>query len=166
LPLIDSQGRVVADHWTWALTETECPAVSAIVPLERLPGLLECEPDGRRLGVFLPAGTQPEAVVPYLDRIDVIAVEFPKFRDGRGFSLARSLREHHHFHGEIRAVGHVLPDQYAALVGVGFTTVQVPEGQAVERWADSLSVPGGHGKKRVSQLFGRLVGHPAEEGFD
>ena len=53
-----------------------------------------------------------------------IAIRFPKFSDGRGFSLARLLREKHQFAGELRAVGHVIPDQAVFLLRSGFDTAE------------------------------------------
>lgn len=92
-----------------------------------------------KLGVRLKSGTLAGAIAADLDRFALVAVEFPKFRDGRGFSTARELRERYGYTGEIRAVGHVIPDQYQFLMRTGFTTVEAPEGTNVESWANALT---------------------------
>ena len=62
-------------------------------------------------GVWLDAGEGPEAIGGDLQHFALIAVNFPKFTDGRGFSIARLLRERYAYRGEIRAIGDVLQDQ-------------------------------------------------------
>lgn len=59
------------------------------------------------------------ALIPHLDRLQLIEVAFPKFRDGRGYSTARILREAG-FTGELRADGDILVDQIAFLQRCGF----------------------------------------------
>ena len=70
---------------------------------------------------------------PYLDRLDLIALSFPKFRDGRAFSQARLLRERYGFKGEIRATGDVLQDQLLLMVRSGF------DGFALAKEADATA---------------------------
>ncbi len=67
-------------------------------------------------------GSNPEdarALIPHLDRLTLIEVAFPKFRDGRGYSSARILREAG-YAGELRAQGDVLVDQIAYMKRCGF----------------------------------------------
>ena len=90
------------------------------------------------LGVRVASTTQPEDIAPLLDRVTLVAVEFPKFRDGRGFTIARALRERYGYTGQIRAVGHVLPDQHSQLLRCGFTTVEVPDGADLAPWQAAL----------------------------
>jgi uncharacterized protein (DUF934 family) len=59
---------------------------------------------------------------------------FPTFRDGHGFTQARSLREHLAFSREIRATGNFLPDQYAFLLRCGITTVEMQDGSDPAAW--------------------------------
>ena len=60
----------------------------------------------------------------HLDQIDLIRIDFPSFADGRGFSLARTLRRMG-FSGRLRAKGHVLADQYAMARRSGFDEVEI-----------------------------------------
>lgn len=73
-----------------------------------------------RIGVWLKTDADPTAIAPDLARFDVIAVRFASFTDGRGYSLARLLRERHGYRGELRAIGDVLRDQLGYLSRCGF----------------------------------------------
>ncbi len=72
------------------------------------------------LGVWLDADEEPEAIAEDLDKFKVIAVNFPAFTDGRGFSTARLLRERFGYKGELRAIGDVLRDQLFFMQSCGF----------------------------------------------
>jgi len=140
MPLI-KDGRIVEDGWTSVADGEAVPADRpAIISYERW----QAERDsfaGRNaaLGVRVKSGTLATAIAPDLERFALVAVEFPKFRDGRGFSTARELRERYGFTGEIRAVGHVIPDQYQFLVRTGFTSVEAPDGTNEASWANALT---------------------------
>lgn len=137
MTLLDSHAREVEDHWESVADGAAVPVgVPVIVSLARLRQGVRA----RRVGVVLPPDAGPADVAPLLDGLSLVAVTFPKFRDGRGFTLGRALREHCGWQGELRAVGHVLPDQYVALLRCGFSTVQVPEGQAVASWTRMASL--------------------------
>src|SRR6201995_5857091 len=71
------------------------------------------------IGVRLKAEESPEQLGEDVGRFSVVALEFPKFRDGRAFSWARQLRARLHFQGEVRAVGDFLYDQIAYQRRVG-----------------------------------------------
>ena len=71
--------------------------------------------------VRLESDEDARALIPYLDRLKLIEVAFPKFRDGRGYSSARILREAG-YAGELRAQGDVLVDQIAYMKRCGFDT--------------------------------------------
>ncbi len=89
------------------------------------------------VGVYLGAGDNPEAIAGELNRIPVIALDFPAFTDGRSYSNARLLRERFGYAGELRAVGEVLRDQYAFMLDCGFDAFDVPEGTRAEDWERS-----------------------------
>jgi len=69
--------------------------------------------------VRIEPGDDARALIPHLDRLALIDVSFPKYRDGRGYSSARILREAG-FKGELRASGDVLVDQIAFMRRCGF----------------------------------------------
>ena len=91
------------------------------------------------LGIRLKSHQLAPEIADDLERFSLVVLEFPKFRDGRAFSTARELRERHGFTGEIRAVGHLIPDQYQFLVRTGFTSVEVPPETTLTNWQRALS---------------------------
>ena len=140
MPLI-KDGRIVDDGWTQIPDGEAVPADRpAIVSFERWQAE-RASFDGRNaaLGLRVKSGTLAPAIAADLDRFALVAIEFLKFRDGRGFSTARELRERYGFRGEIRAVGHVIPDQYQFLVRTGFTSAEAPENTNPESWAHALT---------------------------
>lgn len=83
-------------------------------------------------GVLLQPDDDFEALVPDLPRLSLIAVNFPVFTDGRGYSTARLLRERHGYRGELRAVGDVLRDQLYFLRRCGFDAFALRADQDAE----------------------------------
>ena len=90
------------------------------------------------LGLRLKSDQAPSAIAGDIERFDVLALEFPKFTDGRAYSSARLLRERHGFRGELRAVGNVLRDQLVFMRRCGFDSFQIPETADAAAWAGSL----------------------------
>ena len=114
---------IVTDDWIHVgVGDAVPPAGAVIVPLalwrERQGDLA-----GRRVGVRLEPTDDPGSVD--LDGVDLVAISFPKFTDGRGLSLARLLRQRHGYRGELRAVGDVLRDQLAFMARCGFDAFEV-----------------------------------------
>jgi len=67
-----------------------------------------------------------------LDQAAIIAIDFPKFTDGRGYSLARLLRDRYGYKGELRAVGNVLRDQLLYMQRCGFTSFALQPGKDIQ----------------------------------
>ena len=93
-----------------------------------------------------------------MQRLSLIVLEFPKFRDGRGFSWARLLRTRLRFTGEIRAVGDFLYDQLAFMHRVGIDAFEVPGTITPEIFARALGEmsnvyqPSADGRKTIEEL--------------
>ncbi len=83
----------------------------------------------KKIGVWLDANEGPEAIAGEVERFAVIAVNFPKFGDGRGYSIARLLRERHGFKGELRAIGDVLHDHLYFMEQCGFDAFALRDDQ-------------------------------------
>jgi uncharacterized protein (DUF934 family) len=124
---------LATDPWQW-LEDGALPAAGdVIVPLvvwlserERLlarPG---------RIGVLLQPNDEPAAIAADVDRLALVAVHFPSFTDGRGYSTARLLRQRYGYRGELRAIGDVQRDQLFYLSRVGFDAFQLEAGANVE----------------------------------
>ena len=73
-----------------------------------------------------------EAVRPFLDRLHLIVIPFPSFADGRGFTLARRLRQAG-YAGRLRASGHLIADQYGQARRVGFDEVAISDDLAARQ---------------------------------
>jgi uncharacterized protein (DUF934 family) len=101
--------------------------------------------------------TKLEELAPRLGEIGRVEIEFPKFRDGRGFTLARTLRERFGYKGDIRATGHFLPDQFAALVACGFTSFLTPAEHAPAQFAAVTAA------RQPGQLLRRMVTRARED---
>ena len=80
------------------------------------------------LGLIIAAGERVDDIAADLSRFALIALDFPKFSDGRAFSTARLLREKHGYTGELRAIGNVLSDQIPLMRRVGFDSFEVTHG--------------------------------------
>ncbi|MGH6857290.1 MAG: DUF934 domain-containing protein [Methylocella sp.] len=83
------------------------------------------------LGLLIEPGQDVRTIVPDLARFALVAVAFPKFTDGRGYSLARQLRGHFGFAGELRATGEVLFDQLQLLARCGFDSFDIKDSVTV-----------------------------------
>jgi uncharacterized protein (DUF934 family) len=73
-----------------------------------------------------------------LPRLALVALAFPKFRDGRAYSAASLLRDRFRFGGEVRAVGDVLRDQALLMLRCGFDAFEPADGSTVADWAHAL----------------------------
>lgn len=87
--------------------------------------------------IEIASNTGIDALPASFEGVEMIAVGFPAFSDGRGFTLARHLRNRG-FGGRLRAKGHVIADQYAMARRVGFDEVEIPDDLAArqpqEQW--------------------------------
>ena len=87
---------------------------------------------GTPLGIRLHSDQPPELIAADLQHFAVVALEFPKFRDGRAYSYARLLRERYGFKGELRAVGEVLLEQLFFMLRTGFDAFEIAERRSAE----------------------------------
>ena len=75
---------------------------------------------------------EQEIIQHALNQSQIIAVDFPIFRDGRGFSTAAILREHYQWQKELRAIGDVLVDQVLQMARVGFDAFDLRQDQDLD----------------------------------
>lgn len=117
------KNRVVVDDEWQVLREipTEgLPAGKIIVPLDYWLAQRESLLQRGDVGVWLSADQAPGPVAADLSNLPVVAIDFPLFTDGRGFSYGRTLREHFGYKGEVRAIGQFIRDQLFYLNRCGF----------------------------------------------
>lgn len=133
MPLIRN-GRFVVDDWMRPVAGEDIPAgARLILTLDRLAAEGEALAEaGHSLGVDVSNDTDLALLAPWMQRIELVAVAFPKSSDGRGFSMAARLRRHG-YRGELRASGHLIADQYALAKGCGFDSVEISEAQAIRQ---------------------------------
>ncbi len=134
-------GQVVADTYVRVADDAPIPGGAAvIIPAARF--LAQAEEILRReapIGVLWPNNRRVAELAPYLDRLALVALEFPKFRDGRAYSQARLLRETYSFRGELRATGDVLRDQFIFLLRAGFDAFEVRKDADAAAFADEIA---------------------------
>ena len=126
MPLVKS-GQIIEDRYVRALDDAPIPdGVPVIVPAARfLADAAELVARDAPIGVLWPNDRRVAELEPWLDELSLIALVFPKFRDGRAYSQARLLRERYGYRGELRATGDVLRDQFQFLLRAGFDLFEV-----------------------------------------
>ncbi len=131
--------RIVDDAWRHVADDEALGQGPVIVSLARWQAERELLA-GRdeALGLRLPNTARLDAIAADLARFAVIAIEFPVFKDGRGYTLARLLRERHGYAGELRAVGDVLRDQLYFMARAGFDAFEVRADKSIEEALESL----------------------------
>lgn len=136
--LIKSQGgRMVLanDAFTHVDDDQEIPPGEVILSLTRF----QAEGDrliseGRAVGVRLTTDEEVEALAYDLPKIALVALQFPKFRDGRHYSNARVLRERYGYTREVRATGDVLREQAGFMLRCGIDAFEPADGSTPEQW--------------------------------
>ncbi len=141
MPTLIKKGRgddfaFVDDAFTAVADDQDIPRGDVIISLARFQTdgdrLLS---EGRQIGVRIEPAEEVEALAYDLPRLAVVALAFPKHRDGRAFSSATVLRKRLGFTGEIRAVGDVFVEQAAHMVRCGFDAFEAAPGVTLDRWA-------------------------------
>jgi len=85
-----------------------------------------------RLGLWLASDQDPADIAGDLQHFDLIAVDFPRFTNGRGYSVGRLLRERYGWRGELRAIGDIQRDQLFYLARCGFDAFNLRDSEDVE----------------------------------
>ncbi len=147
--------HVLDDHWTLIRdTEGVLPTGPLILPLARW--RQRQEKDALHTisvnGVWLGPDDDLESLEMWLDVLPIIALDFPSFRDGRGYSQAYLLRTRLGWEGELRAIGDVLRDQLSHMRQCGFTSFAVREDKSPEDAVKGLA--------GMSVLYGGSVIEP------
>jgi uncharacterized protein (DUF934 family) len=130
---------IVADDWqVLRLAEGETaesvaiPDGKVIVPLAVWQARRDSLKARGDVAVWLASDERPEALKDDLAALPLIAVDFPKFGDGRGYSIAYNLRARFDYQGELRAIGDVLRDQLFYMQRVGFNAFATRPDRSIE----------------------------------
>lgn len=151
MPLI-KDGSIVADPYIAVGADDALPQGDVIVTAERYladPNAFAAR-EGR-VGIIWPNNRRVDELAPYLEKLALVALVFPKYRDGRAYSQARILRERYDYDGEVRATGEVLRDQFLFFIRSGFDALDVKKDADAEAYADAV--------KRYSVFY-----QPASDG--
>ncbi|MDM8347921.1 DUF934 domain-containing protein [Pseudomonas sp. sp1636] len=154
--LVENQARIIEDD-PWQLFEagstSDAPLILSLAQWRerQTPAVLAGEAMSRD-ALLLQVGDEPEVLQPWFASLPLIAIDFPSFRDGRGYSQAYLLRTRLGWRGELRAVGDVLRDQLAHMRQCGFDAFAV---RADKSLADALK-----GLAGLSVLYGRSAIEP------
>jgi uncharacterized protein (DUF934 family) len=161
MPLVKN-GKISGDAFFRVADDAELPAGGAVL-ISAARFLADADALSRRLGktgVIWPNNRDVDDLVPYLDRLAMVALVFPTFRDGRAYSQARLLRERYHYRGELRATGQVLRDQFVFMLRAGFDAFEVKKDSDAEAYLNTVKrysvfyQPTGDG--RVTALHRRM----------
>jgi uncharacterized protein (DUF934 family) len=126
MPLVKA-GKIIDDQYVRVEDDAPLPDDAAVLltAARFLADARELIERDAPVGVIWPNDRRVAELVPWIDRLALIALVFPKFKDGRAYSQARLLRERHGFRGELRAAGDVLRDQFQFLLRAGFDAFEV-----------------------------------------
>ncbi len=159
MPLLKG-GRLAPDPWRRVADGDALPPdAPSIVSLarwqaERETLVTRAAPSGIALRNHEPVAT----LVPDLERLALIALEFPKFTDGRAYTQARLLRERFGFRGELRATGQVLTDQLLFMRRCGFDAFELADVKSDAAWRGAFAAfsafyqPAGDGRDPIAVL--------------
>lgn len=158
MPLIRN-GVWAEDDYEAVADDAPLPANGALVSLKRF----EAEREtllarNAKLGVMLASSQSPEILGEDVHRLSLIALNFPVFKDGRGFSWARMLRTRMGYKGELRATGGFLVDQLAYMVRTGFDSFDGDDRITPDALANALTQmtnvyqPAADGRKTIRDL--------------
>lgn len=155
---------IIEDQWQLLDAQaTDIPQGAIIVPLT----LWNAQQDqliGRDpLGLWLDSDESPQLIADSLHNFALVAINFPIFTDGRGFSYGRELRQVHNYRGEVRAIGNFMRDQLYYLQRCGFNAFALdnselePALESLDDFSDSyqaaIDQPNPLFKRRQTQAF-------------
>ncbi len=139
MPLI-KDNAFVEDTFARVADDAALPEGAIIVSLKRFQAERDVlVPRNTPLGVRLSSDQSPEALGADVHHFALIELEFPKFKDGRGYSWARLLRQRLGYKGEVRATGDVLRDQWLFMSRVGIDSFEVRAGTRIEDFRAAMA---------------------------
>lgn len=131
-------GKIVEDGWVVIASEEVGPTIVAdshrnlLLPMDAWEKCHQSlASSGKTVGVWLAPDDELAPLISQLSEIPAIGIFFPSFTDGRGYSLARLLRQRHGYRGELRAFGDILRDQVYFLHQCGFDALCLRKDQDI-----------------------------------
>ena len=134
--------RIQQDSWNWlekVESDQEIPEGDVILPFQYWKQNQSALANRNgNTAICLNGDDRVEDLAGYLDQFDLIALEFPLFKDGRCYSHARLLRDRYHFKGDLRAVGDVLRDQVFFLKRCGISSFNIRKDKDIKDALNAL----------------------------
>ncbi len=135
---------VVENQWTLIDKTGDAASVALaegkiIVPLAVWQAQRQQLLERGEIGVWLDSDETADRLGEDAVKLSLIAINFPTFMDGRGFTCARLLRERYHYRGELRAIGYILRDQLFYLKRCGFNAFSFNDGTDLQQTVKSLN---------------------------
>ena len=128
MPKLIKDSTIIEDSWQLVPDDTaEIPGGPVIVPLSVWRASQNELAQRDQLGIWLNSDESPREIADSIDQFQLIAINFPAFADGRGFTYGRELREQLNFTGELRAIGSFLRDQLYYLKRCGFNAFSLED---------------------------------------
>jgi uncharacterized protein (DUF934 family) len=172
MPQLIKHRVVVEDSWALlrdAVSLDDVPATGPVlVPVALWLSAHDALLARRDVGVWLHPDDDPELIASDLARLPVVAVDFPTFSDGRGYSTARLLRDRFGYKGELRAIGDVLRDQLYYLNQVGFDAFAIRADRSADdalKGLDDFVGSYASTAREPRPRFGRRIGGPGDVWF-
>lgn len=140
MPRIIKNRQIIDDNTQHLGSDDALPFSPCTVPLQRwLEQYEQLQRHPTSVGVWVRGDDDLEQLAPYIQQLQLIAVEFPRFTDGRSYSQARLLRERYGYQGELRAVGNVLRDQLLFMERCGIDAFELSDPDKLEDSLKSFS---------------------------
>lgn len=142
IKIIDGTPRVIEDRWVIvreAETADSQLTTQKILPFSRWNDLDPHDASAKPRAIWISPDDDFESRTVQLGELDLIAVDFPSFRDGRGYSIGYLLRTRYRWKGELRAIGDVLRDQLNYMRRCGFDTFAVRADKNIDDALKSFS---------------------------
>lgn len=158
-------GATAEEGWVYLDDDAALGDAPSLISLSRLKADAEAlRSRNAPLGVVLEAdgdgktslGEDVHELAPYLDMLSVVSLRFPVYRNGRGFSAARILREQMGFEGQIRASGEVLYDQWAMMARCGINAFEVAADIPLDTFKTALGELSGAYQPAADKQVGAL----------
>lgn len=140
MPQVLKDNRLIDDSWTVLAEDSESlPSGDILLSYSQWQTFSDqLDSHDGSVGVIIEGNADIEDIIEPLLKLPLIAINFPKFADGRAFSSARLIRERYEYSGEIRAVGGFMRDQLYYLSRCGFNAFKFDDSVDLTESAKSL----------------------------
>lgn len=142
MPIVINNHQVIDDEWVDVTGDQKSTDGHSkiIVSLEQLETKFDqLKAQSQALAVMLDETDSVDDILPFIDDLQMIVLQFKVFADGRAFSQSKLLRDRHGYQGQIRAVGDVIRDQLCFMQRCGFSQFQLAESEDVNLAVDAFN---------------------------